>query len=35
MLFVDEIEEFLTGHRQAPEGDVVTATILFTDIIVH
>jgi class 3 adenylate cyclase len=30
---VDEIEEFLTGARQAPEGDVVTATILFTDIV--
>ena len=30
---LDEIEEFLTGTRQAPEGDVVTATILFTDIV--
>jgi class 3 adenylate cyclase len=30
---VDEIEEFLTGSHQAPEGDVVTATILFTDIV--
>jgi class 3 adenylate cyclase len=30
---LDEIEEFLTGGRQAPEGDVVTATILFTDIV--
>ena len=30
---VDEIEEFLTGGRHAPEGDVVTATILFTDIV--
>jgi len=30
---VDEIEEFLTGRRQAPEGDVITATILFTDIV--
>jgi class 3 adenylate cyclase len=29
---VDPIEEFLTGSRQTPEGDVVTATILFTDI---
>jgi class 3 adenylate cyclase len=28
-----EIEEFLTGSRQAPEGDVITATILFTDIV--
>jgi class 3 adenylate cyclase len=30
---VDEIEEFLTGTRQGVEGDVVTATILFTDIV--
>jgi class 3 adenylate cyclase len=30
---VNEIEEFLTGHRQAPEGDVVLAAILFTDIV--
>ena len=30
---VDEIEEFLTGTHQAPEGDVVTSTILFTDIV--
>jgi class 3 adenylate cyclase len=30
---VDEIEEFLTGSHQAPEGDVVTATVLFTDIV--
>jgi class 3 adenylate cyclase len=30
---VDEIEEFLTGVRQSPEGDAVTATILFTDIV--
>jgi len=30
---LDEIEEFLTGTRQAPEGEVVTATILFTDIV--
>jgi len=28
-----EIEEFLTGGHQAPEGDVVTTTILFTDIV--
>jgi pimeloyl-ACP methyl ester carboxylesterase len=27
---LDAVEEFLTGGRQAPEGDVVTATILFT-----
>lgn len=31
--FLDEIEEFLTGRHQAPEGDVVLATILFTDIV--
>jgi class 3 adenylate cyclase len=30
---LDEIEEFLTGTRQAPEGDVVGATVLFTDIV--
>jgi class 3 adenylate cyclase/pimeloyl-ACP methyl ester carboxylesterase len=30
---LDEIEDFLTGRRQAPEGDVVAATILFTDIV--
>ena len=30
---VDEIEEFLTGTHQAPEGDVVTAAVLFTDIV--
>jgi class 3 adenylate cyclase len=30
---LDEVEEFLTGTRQAPEGDVATATILFTDIV--
>ena len=30
---LDGIEEFLTGSRQAPEGDVVSATILFTDIV--
>jgi class 3 adenylate cyclase len=30
---LDEIEEFLTGSRQAPEGDVVGATVLFTDIV--
>jgi len=30
---VDEIEEFLTGRHQAPEGDVTLATILFTDIV--
>jgi len=30
---LDEVEEFLTGSRQAPEGDVITTTILFTDIV--
>jgi class 3 adenylate cyclase len=30
---MDEVEEFLTGHHEAPEGDVVTTTILFTDIV--
>lgn len=29
----DEIEEFLTGAHQGPEGDVVTVTVLFTDIV--
>jgi pimeloyl-ACP methyl ester carboxylesterase len=29
---VDEIEEFLTGARPAPEPDRVLATVLFTDI---
>jgi class 3 adenylate cyclase len=30
---VDEIEEFLTGARSGAEGDVVTMTVLFTDIV--
>jgi class 3 adenylate cyclase len=30
---LDEIEEFLTGTHQAPEGEVTTASILFTDIV--
>jgi class 3 adenylate cyclase len=30
---VDEIEEFLTGSRSGAEGDVVTLTVLFTDIV--
>ncbi len=30
---IDVIEEFLTGSHQAPEGDVVTSTVLFTDIV--
>ena len=30
---LDEIEEFLTGQRSAPEPDRVLATVLFTDIV--
>jgi class 3 adenylate cyclase len=30
---VDEIEEFLTGVRSGAEGDVLTATVLFTDMV--
>lgn len=30
---VDEIEEFLTGVRPAPDADRVLATVLFTDIV--
>ena len=30
---IDEIEEFLTGSRAAPNTDRVLATILFTDIV--
>ena len=30
---LDEVEEFLTGSHQGPEGDVVTASVLFTDIV--
>jgi class 3 adenylate cyclase len=30
---VDEIEEFLTGVRPAPETDRVLSTVLFTDIV--
>ncbi|MGI8554098.1 MAG: adenylate/guanylate cyclase domain-containing protein [Dehalococcoidia bacterium] len=30
---LDEIEEFLTGVRHAPEPDRVLATLLFTDIV--
>ncbi len=30
---LDEIQEFLTGARPAPEADRVLATILFTDIV--
>ena len=29
----DEIEEFITGERHAPEVDRVLATVLFTDIV--
>jgi class 3 adenylate cyclase len=32
-LLVDEIEEFLTGVRPAPESDRVLATVVFTDIV--
>ena len=30
---LDEVEEFLTGSRHAPEADRVLATVLFTDIV--
>jgi class 3 adenylate cyclase len=30
---VDEIEDFLTGSRSGAEGDVLTMTVLFTDIV--
>jgi class 3 adenylate cyclase len=30
---LDEVEEFLTGSHQAPEGEVVLAAVLFTDIV--
>jgi class 3 adenylate cyclase len=29
----DEIEEFMTGARSGAEGDVLTMTVLFTDIV--
>lgn len=32
-LVIDEIEEFLTGARHAPEPDRILATVLFTDIV--
>jgi class 3 adenylate cyclase/pimeloyl-ACP methyl ester carboxylesterase len=32
-VLVDEIEEFLTGVRSGAEGDVLTMTVLFTDIV--
>ncbi len=30
---LDQVEEFLTGHRSAPGSDSVLATVLFTDIV--
>jgi class 3 adenylate cyclase len=30
---VDEIEQFLTGHRPEPDPDRILATLLFTDIV--
>jgi pimeloyl-ACP methyl ester carboxylesterase len=30
---VDEIEDYLTGRHHGAEGDVVTATVVFTDIV--
>lgn len=30
---LDEVEEFLTGVRRAPETDRVLATVLFTDVV--
>ena len=32
-LFLDEMEEFLTGIRPAPEYERVLATVMFTDIV--
>ena len=31
--WIDEVEEFLTGERHAPEPDRVLATVMFTDIV--
>ena len=31
--WLEEVEEFLTGERHAPEPDRVLATVLFTDIV--
>lgn len=31
--WLDEVEEFLTGRHEPTEGDVVLATVLFTDIV--
>jgi class 3 adenylate cyclase len=30
---IDEVEEFLTGERSAPEPDRMLATVMFTDIV--
>jgi class 3 adenylate cyclase len=30
---LDDIEEFLTGHRRAPDPDRILTTVLFTDIV--
>src|SRR2546430_465184 len=32
-IVVDEVEEFLTGARHAPEPERVLATVMFTDIV--
>jgi class 3 adenylate cyclase len=32
-VILDEVEEFLTGSRAAPEADRVLATLLFTDLV--
>ncbi|HKA61627.1 MAG TPA: adenylate/guanylate cyclase domain-containing protein, partial [Methylomirabilota bacterium] len=32
-ILLDEVEEFLTGARRAPESDRILATVLFTDIV--
>ena len=32
-LVLDEIREFVTGDRRAPEADRILATVLFTDIV--
>lgn len=31
--FVDEIEEFMTGHREAAEPERILSTVIFTDIV--
>jgi class 3 adenylate cyclase len=30
---LDEVEEFLTGHRSVPEPDRILATVMFTDLV--